>query len=873
MKKAFLSILIMLSFSGWISLRADVAVPHPVTMRQPDGSTVVLRIHGDEFGSWYTSEDGRTAYRLDSDGWWRPAGAPGPNRTMIAGMNAARQARDAALAQVRDSGIGMGEKHFLVILVDWSDQQFCSGAGEYFTRALNENGFSDYGSFGSARDYFMDASYGQFRPVFDVYGPITLTRRHDEWPSDDSAHHYQMARTMIKEAADLLDGEVDFSIYDTDADGRVDSIYMLYAGYAQSNGGGPDTIWPHSSSLGGGVVHDGVQLRSYACSAELRSNSGTERNGIGTFCHEFGHVIGLPDLYDTDYEENGPASNPSSWNLMSGGNHNGKGRIPARMSVYERYILGYIPELQQLDTPGQKRVSGLDASTFYYIPTINDGEFFLPEVRDGRGFDSTLPQGMIIYHVDRSQNMVSGMTAEQRWDKWNKINGYSYHPCHYLLIPDDSVRPYGMYSMYDDQYKNNFYSLWVFPKNQDWSVSYDVRDYKLIAWDGSNPFNLSEIDYTDQEASFVLSRGARTVSGVVTDIATGAPVEGAVVLISAEGPNSSRARAMQLSAARSSASYEAVTDSNGQYLITVDNDFSEQMDISVFATNYHPAHLSGSGWALRKDVCLESVISGGVDIGLSKARFPIQYYGSWGYDTPDDYSVAQHYTADELKDYAGGIVNSIAFSTKASNEVWVFIDYGTRERAFVRRVENVSTSVYSSSPVNFVDISDAEVLIPEDTDLYVGYLIRQSNASYPMVTDYDTPNEGGFQLYYGFSTTTTPGEDAWFDPNAKYGWPAGNALISISLQSPHKLNPATTISDLGISYIDLPSGPLYNGDTMPLKLVISPSERPKQAVWYYDGLPAEGNSVVLTSGTHTIVVRLSYADGREERLESQIVVQ
>lgn len=876
MKKFFLSLFFLLAVSGWLVMWADSANPNPIKMRQPDGSTITLRLHGDEFCSWYTSEDGRTVYKRGADGWWRVDSGGGPNRAMRTAAREKRAARDADTREARKSKVGWGEKHFLVILVQWSDQPFQSGFKDYYARALNEPGFSDFGAVGSARDYYMEASQFQFQPVFDMAGPVTLSRKHNEWPDGDiDSHHYEMARTMIREAVSKLDNEIDFSMYDIDKDGYVDGIYMVYPGYAQSDGGGADTIWPHKSTVNLSDKFDGVKLGIYACSSELLGNSGKEKCGIGTFCHEFGHVVGLPDLYDTDYEVNGQAIHPNSWNLMASGNHNANGRIPARMSLMERYILGYVSEVHDLNAPGQVTLHNLDSPAFYRIPTANEGEFFLPEVRDGSGYDSALPAGMLIYHVDRSQNVIDGATAAQRWEDGNLINGYEYHPCYYLEIPDKTLRPNG-YPIDGDK-KNQFHSLWVFPSNSDWNVSYNVTDYDLKAWDGSQPFSLHSIKYTNGEASFTMTRGGRTVTGVVTDSKTGAPVKGAVVFIEAKTSSApARVLPMRLSAARSSASYEAETDYDGQFLIELPDDFSQQLLLSVFATDYQPAHADLSGWSVRKDIQLDPVIAGGTDVGLTKAILPLSKYLKWGYTSSTDYTVAVHYTAEELKEYVDGTVSSISFSTLASGqEIWVFVDYGTKKRVLARRVTGtINTTVYADRLSNQVDISDANVKIPAGTDLYVGYLIKQSNATYAVATDNNKadPREGGTMFYHGFSTTETPGEDGWIDVNFS-GSIIGDALIGFSVKSPIHLAPGTTLTDLGISYIDLPSGTLSGGQKLPLKLVSSPAAKPSDVKWFYDGMPVEGESLVLTAGTHILMVRMQYADGREDKVESQIVVQ
>lgn len=417
MKKVSLSLLFLLAVSGWLVIWADSATPNPLRMRQPDGSTITLRLHGDEFCSWYTSEDGRTVYRKGPDGWWRPDNGSRPNRVMIAEAKARRQARDAALAPARQEGLGFGEKHFLVILVQWSDQRFRAGADDYFTRALNQSGFSDNGSVGSARDYYMDASQGQFTPVFDVYGPVTLSRKHTDFPSGDGEKHYDMARTMIKEAAALLDAEVDFSAYDLNDDGNVDSIYLLFPGYAQSNGGGEDTIWPHKSSISGSVIHDGVYLKTYACSSELRGKSGTDRSGIGTFCHEFGHVLGFPDLYPT--VNNAKHKTLDTWDIMDYGAYNNNGHTPPAYSAYERFFFGWTKPLI-LNTPNH-----------YYIKDIQTTNACGIITQDGTSnLDGSQPQPNVFYLVENRQN--------NGWD--------TYLPGHGLMITKIQYNPDNWYN-------------------------------------------------------------------------------------------------------------------------------------------------------------------------------------------------------------------------------------------------------------------------------------------------------------------------------------------------------------------------------------------------------------------------------------------
>lgn len=862
-----LSLIIALLIAATTALWADVATPDPVKMKQPDGSTITLRLHGDEFNSWYTSEDGKTLYVRDANGWWKPSGGPVINRSSIEKAKSMRAQRDRMFRQNSKAGLGLGwgSNHFLIILVEWQDQKFQDGAGDYFSRALGQTGFSDNGSVGSAKDYYTDASSGRFTPNFDVYGPITLDYNSTDFPANDVQHHYYFAQKMVQDALIKLDATVDFKQYDNNNDGFIDNVYMFYPGYAQSNGGGDNTIWPHAWSAYDGVEHDGVYLNSYACSAELNGNSGTTLNGIGTFCHEFGHVIGMPDLYDTDYSTNGQARHPGSWNLMAGGNHNSSGRIPARLSTYERYILGYITDadIEVLDSPGNKTIQGLSANKFYQIPTGNDGEFFMPEVRDGSVWDSPLPAGMIIYHIDRSQNMVSGMTAAQRWEDWTLINGFSDHPCDYLKAPNLD------YYQYDQ--------LMVFPKDPYGGYYYNVTEYAPEAWDGNAPFNLNNIIYDSGKAYFSLALFNRAVSGTVTDNSDGAPVEGAYVIVSRPDAAPRHKKVTTLANARSTALYETTTDNEGKYKINLSDDDPMSLEISVFATGYLPAAETVTGVVVHKDFSLTPVLNkDGNTVALSKTVFPISSGAAWGYNqTGQNYTVAQKFTASEISHLVGGTIKEIQYGCWATGEeVWVFVDFGTTDRVLARKVIEPSDGFYRNAFGNTVDVSDANIVIPANTDVYIGYMVKNANHTFIVYADDGPSAEGSFMLYYGFSTTQAGGSN-WVDVKNDWGWDATNTLISASVEPVKTINSGATLSDMGISYISVPSGTLTAGSTLPLKVVSSKSFRPQTITWYMDGVKIDGDSVTLTAGKHVIRAKLEYndSDNTEDKLEVRINVQ
>ena len=175
--------LLALSLVAGAAFRAGAvsAWPYPIDVTQPDGSTITIHIHGDEYFSWITSE-GRTV-KMSEDGFYRECAFD------YAGMMKGSQLRAAARGGIAPSVQGLsaapglsaagslshGEKHFLVLLIEFSDLRFTVGdAGSAFEDLLNSDHY-DYGNAtGSVKEYFTDQSHSKFTPVFDVVGPVRV---------------------------------------------------------------------------------------------------------------------------------------------------------------------------------------------------------------------------------------------------------------------------------------------------------------------------------------------------------------------------------------------------------------------------------------------------------------------------------------------------------------------------------------------------------------------------------------------------------------------------------------------------------------------------------------------------------------------------
>ncbi len=337
-----------------------------------------------------------------------------------------------------DNGFPLtGSPRSLVILVNFADKNFVvKNEKQAFTNLLNEKGYSANGGTGSARDYFSDASNGIFAPQFDVVGPYTLPQNMEYYGGNVNDND-KNPRQMVLDACRLADeAGMDFKQYDTDNNGVIDNVFIYYAGYNEAEGGGDNTVWPHRWSMPSGSNYrfDGVQVWDYACTSELRGSTGSNMCGIGTFCHEFGHVLGLPDYYHTAEDKN----TLGNWSIMDGGAYLNQGRTPPTYSAYDRFYLDWLKPVE-LKVAQNVSLEPLLSSNQAYIIT-KDGnhnmigndpqprEFFVLENRQKTGWDAYLPaSGMLIWHIDYLKNA---------WDNNspNNYTGSSQTPTNHMRV-------------------------------------------------------------------------------------------------------------------------------------------------------------------------------------------------------------------------------------------------------------------------------------------------------------------------------------------------------------------------------------------------------------------------------------------------------
>ena len=396
------------------------------TVTLSNGLTVKARLCGDEHAHWWQAEDG-SCFDVDSLGKGKavvPQELMSKARSRMAARRQAARRVNAKKASQRiatngNKGKFQGQRHGLIILVNFADSKFNTSkfgpTQTLYSRIANEANYGENNFKGSISDYFKAQSGGQFLLDFDVAGPVTLPHRYSYYGQNDDYGYDMRPKEMVREACQAVDRSVDFSKYDWDGDGEVEEVFVVYAGNGEHDTNNqPNLIWPHMDNLANydeQLTLDGVTINTYACASELNSNK--TLSGIGTFCHEFSHCMGFPDMYDTASDGNNFGM--GSWDLMDYGSYNGDGYVPAGYSGYEKMVCGWTTPIE-LDKPmtvnGMERLADM-GQTYIIYNKGNRNEYYILENRQQSGFDKYLPgSGLLIEHIDYDKDI---------WE-WNAVN-------------------------------------------------------------------------------------------------------------------------------------------------------------------------------------------------------------------------------------------------------------------------------------------------------------------------------------------------------------------------------------------------------------------------------------------------------------------
>lgn len=553
-KKLLFGLLFAAMTAGAVKMKSGINI-----IKQADGTTITVRAYGDEDLSYFLASDGTLLYQegtnfyiagVKADGTLYSTGvlAHEPSMRTIKEISAikAQNAKafynsmetQAKANKVRrepmtpDNSLlpSLGKHKIPVILVEFSDVEFSvENPKATFDKYLNgkelfnkETDPEMGQNYASVAKYFKDMSFGKFEPEFEVYGPVNLGKPLATYGAGYSSE--ENMGLLLTDACTAVDDEVDFTQYDSNDDGNIDLIYIIYAGFSQSiAGNSTDCIHPKSGYLSLAKSFDGMDVKRYGVNNELNGTpadqaNGPIINGIGLFCHEFSHCMGLPDLYPKSgsIAEACINQNMDYWSLMDAGEYTANGYRPTAYTAWERERLGWM-EIGTLTGPSNVELKSLDeggaAFRIYNDKDETGHEYYIVENVQNNGWNKNLfGNGLMVTHVDylSSQFSLGGC----------KVNNTGGHPRMHVMAADGMFVPeYFLGSTIEDSY-----ITFLKEHNADLVAKYggqvfSIEDYKAEAAGDLFPGTSNATSLTDDSQPMkAWTYNGETMGKPITDI-------------------------------------------------------------------------------------------------------------------------------------------------------------------------------------------------------------------------------------------------------------------------------------------------------------------------------------------------------------------
>ncbi len=486
------TVLILITLLCHLASHASKGWPYPITVSQPDGTQLTVRINGDADFNWVSTLDGVVLKQegngyfvanIDTNGMLSSSGtlAHDADKRSSAEQSLCKKqdvkafltvnTRPERLAATRGFG-GKGSTSFfphtgspraIVLLVQFANRPFKVQPRKAFNQYLNSmaDKHQDFGNAenrntGSVKRYFSDMSGGKFKPQFDLYGPITMPKSAAYYGEGSSS--MERYRELVSEACTMMDDSLDFSKYDADKDGNVDLVYIIYAGYGESVSSIDSTLWPKAFVCGTDIKKDGKYVRLAGISNELNghpdvhysSTSGLLINGVGLFCHEFSHCMGLPDFYPTVSPQWTTANGKQDfdaydnqgmeeWDVMDNGIYLYNGYSPTAYTAWEREKMGWLT-IETLTREGKVELKSIDQGGKAYRikndKNTSGNEYYIVENIQAKGWNYKLPaSGMMVSHVEYVPWAFSVFHGGD-----NSVNNIKGHP-RMTIVPADGYLP------------------------------------------------------------------------------------------------------------------------------------------------------------------------------------------------------------------------------------------------------------------------------------------------------------------------------------------------------------------------------------------------------------------------------------------------
>ena len=493
MKK--LSVILFLCVSVCNYIFASQAFPGPYLKIQPNGDSIYVYFRGDEYGSYYTDNKGNIIDKNEESYWVYVSSENNKivltnqivtstsvpvnvNRKSVFNLISQKrmEARQKRLRYNSRSGQtqsvklpSIGQPRVLTVLVQFQDIKFQSPTtiNSYVSNLMKINSAST-NTKSCVQGYFLDASYNKLNIESFVLGPYTVKHESSYYGKDGETDRDSLVVELVNEIIKEIIYDINLAIFDNDGDSLIECLHIVYAGEGQDfDNTASNLIWPHKGELIGEDSIGGFRISNYIVTPELFNGS---YRGIGTICHELGHILGAPDFYDIKIEENDSFPGTGHWDLMASGDRNNNMNNPSMPNPYlKTEIFGWATakELLGIDVLDTLRPSELDGNSIYKLSTSTTNEYYLLENRQQQYLPGT---GLIVYHVSAD---IGDHIDSNNINVTHRQNMYVVDANNHIVKPTGSVTSYGninsAYATFRSTYSQNMYfTSTSLPSNCDW---------------------------------------------------------------------------------------------------------------------------------------------------------------------------------------------------------------------------------------------------------------------------------------------------------------------------------------------------------------------------------------------------------------------
>jgi len=340
---------------------------------------------------------------------------------------------------------------------------------------------------GSLNDFFIENSYN----ATDVSGGICGNTWHlSNYTYSHYYDGYYMLTTgyaLARDAVILVDDLVDFQQFDADNNGHIDGVFVVHAGPGAEDTGNINHCWSHAIPSFYYTTNDGIIIDGATNVPEVNlvtPSLDTTLCCIGVMCHELGHIVGLPDLYDGSRNTWGVGY----WSLMGYGAWGAGGNTPwspSHADAWCKTIVNWLAPIPITSNTYSLKIVDLETNPVAYRVwrngIVND-TFFILENRQNKGFDTPLPgQGLLIWHIDPRYGVYHNVVDLEEADGCDDLDdGWGYRPDPHYYHPElgDSGDPFP-----GDSSTTVFDSLSYPSSNDNWGnpTHVTVRNISLVA--------------------------------------------------------------------------------------------------------------------------------------------------------------------------------------------------------------------------------------------------------------------------------------------------------------------------------------------------------------------------------------------------------